>query len=206
VQFVGSKIKSEKAWKMRAKMTRPGSRMMQMIWIGGLAVLAAIQLTACSARRAHTNTPSQGLIVLPGAKKVINGRFGPGVQVSYQMKAAYPAKTVIDDISRRLAKLGWTPVMDKSSSHVRGWTSFFLNDTTTHGSIQDVWQWSADWKNRDGEMVEYGLRYTLDDSEYTSKSPPPGDDTLLVHCLYLPAEAARQYQSATAGVTVQVSR
>jgi hypothetical protein len=66
-----------------------------------------------------------------------------------------------------------------SSSHVEGWASF-KDATTTPASRAR--QWYAQWRNKAGDVVAYGLLYT---SPLEDKTTP---DTVQVSARYLKCE------------------
>ena len=83
-------------------------------------------------------------------------------QMSYLINAVYPAVEIIDDINLKLKNGGWIPQREDfmnpgtPTSHVRGWTSFI---DASRKPKKAVFSWSAQWKNKNGDLIHYDLRY-----------------------------------------------
>jgi len=136
---------------------------------------------------------SGALIVLNGATQV---RRDPGAYSSYHIAYAlnekHPAPNAIQQISSRLKALGWTPLQGDwlnpglPSSHVRGWTDF-IDGTTT--PMNHVHQWGAQWKDKNGNIVDYTLRYSY------PESGTPNLQALWVNGSWYPAASVKIMQT-----------
>jgi hypothetical protein len=101
-------------------------------------------------------------VVVPGAVDVSHYDLkGDRKQLSYGIRAEYPAQKVLDTIKRKLKQRGWTPQPEDyfnpglKSSILRGWT-YYEDDTTDPRT--SVREWQADWRRR-SELVTYILEY-----------------------------------------------
>ncbi len=136
---------------------------------------------------------SAALIVLDGATQV---RRDPGAywsyHVAYAINEKYPAPNAVQQLSSRLKTLGWTPLRDDwlnpglPSSHVNGWTDF-IDGTTT--PMNHVHQWGAQWKDKNGNIIDYTLRYSY------PESGTPNLQSLWVNGSWYPAASAKIMQA-----------
>jgi hypothetical protein len=83
-------------------------------------------------------------------------------QVNYEYLEAYPASSLLSYISNELKQLEWQPIEydilnpDIPSSHMKGWGNFVDSSSKTH---YIVYQWLAQWKNKNEDVVFYALQY-----------------------------------------------
>jgi hypothetical protein len=84
--------------------------------------------------------------------------------VTYSLASDYPAANVINEISSRLATLGWRPLKEDwlnpgtPSSHVRGWREMTV-DREGSGRVH-LDNWLAQWENDAGDIVIYDFRFS----------------------------------------------
>jgi hypothetical protein len=91
-------------------------------------------------------------------------RVGPTDQLTYHVRARFPASAVIGWISYQLSRKGWRALtrdyLDPGipTSQVRGWA--YSVDATNPKKRLSVHQWIGDWKDKSGDVVRYAFRYT----------------------------------------------
>jgi hypothetical protein len=173
----------------------------RLFWLVLMAIVVLFMGFFCVYNR--RTPPPQSLIVLPGAEDIHYANYAGTKQVRYKLRKRYPAKDVITEISRRLAKQGWKPLkgdfQDTSlpSSHVRGWENFV---DATHHQEETVQQWLADWTNAQGEIVSYDFEYRW--PEPTAGQPIEGDlftpktDKLQIYGIYMPTKLVKAVRRA----------
>lgn len=102
------------------------------------------------------------LIVIEGARDLKYYNFHGTEQVAYRVDLAYPAGKALVDICEKLKERGWEPLAESflnpglPSSHVTGWSWF---EDGTKPSNPWIYQWLADWKNNNGDILSFALRY-----------------------------------------------
>ena len=168
-----------------------------------LVVVFASFLSACKAsEEVSPGEFSSALIVVSGATEVDFAKHHGTDQVSYKLKTDFPAPGVIEEITTKLAKMGWQPLkedflnQDIPSSMVSGWDEF--SDTRKY-PILTVHTWMTDWSNNNGEIVKYALRY-----EY-----PEGKEkdlhNLKVNVIYMPASLVKKAQKAISDYLLKIN-
>lgn len=159
-------------------------------WCTGflLVLVIAAAVVSCSVK-SGTSHPT-ALIMLPGARDLLQSEEGGVQKMSYKLIQKYPAKAALNSISAGLSSQGWKPLKEDflnpglPSSHVRGWGDF--TDSSRPGGRQEVRQWIGDWRNAKGDVVNYGLQYRW-------PSDKPKDlDTLHVAASLVPAQTAKE--------------
>lgn len=130
-----------------------------------LPVLASVLSVsvACSGQTSlATQTIGPGLIVLHGASHVRTRQNG--VSVLYDVDARYPASDVIQEMNTSLTGAGWSPleydVLDPKirNSFDRGFTEY-SDPSGGSGNATEKLQWNGQWRDRDGNVVVYVLRF-----------------------------------------------
>jgi hypothetical protein len=118
---------------------------------------------------------SGDMVVYPGAvnpRSAVNQGFE---RLTYQLDVAYPAEGVIGSISRDLARRGWRPLRnnwhnrDETSEYVRGWVQSTVV-SKPGGKERYLCRWWAQWRNAEGEIVDYALGYMSATEEFTNRS------------------------------------
>ena len=110
-------------------------------------------------------TRADALIQLPGAESVSYDVYKGRERLTYSLSDDYPAEKSLEQIRSRLKAQGWTPLDDNyfmpgvPTSHVSGWQKFEETDIDSDARVI-VHGWSADWKNAQGDIVLYGLKYS----------------------------------------------
>jgi len=105
---------------------------------------------------------SDCLIVPEGAEQIHYYKMKGTDQVIFQLNERFPANSIIQHIDMKLKDMGWSRLEydfmnpDIPSSFIRGWTSFIDG---TKKPERDVWAWSSNWENKNGDIVGYSLRY-----------------------------------------------
>jgi hypothetical protein len=158
----------------------------------GVLMLAATLLTIVStpacAQKPANDTPAS-LLVSPKAENVRYDDKDGAWWVYYDVQADYPAEDVLRFIKDSLKRQGWQPLEqdflnpDIRSSHVRGWQEYIDGRTTPKTQVH---QWLAQWKNGQGDVVGYVLKYRHPEE----KSPMP--KTVSVVGTYFPAHIVEQ--------------
>ena len=130
------------------------------------------------------------MVIVPHAVHIQHHKLDSGVQLTYKIRASYPAQNVLHTINTRLHALGWKPLRDDflnpglPSSHIRGW--LYYEDHATYTSVR-VWQ--ADWQDAEQEVVTYRLEYRCAENECSSTANLVD---LQVVGLHVPAGKAEQ--------------
>lgn len=122
------------------------------------------------------------LIVLSGAKDIRpSSRYGTS-QVSYQLHKCYPGQEIIDELSVGMLQKKWILLNEDflnpglRSNHARGeWSTFW----DANGNY--VYQWIEDWKDSEGNIIRYGLRYMA-----KNKENPLNNCDMTVYGIYHP--------------------
>jgi len=111
------------------------------------------------------------MVIVPHALHIQRRKLDSGIQLTYQMRASYPAQNVLHAIITRLNALGWKPLRHDFlnpgllSSYVRGWLYYEDHATQPYTSVR-VWQ--ADWQDAEQEVVTYRLEYRCAENECSS--------------------------------------
>jgi len=128
-----------------------------------LALALLTLITACNRTESKkAGKPSAALVVAGEAKDVTYSTNNGADLVSYNLKVAYPASEVIQEINSKLAQQGYKPLKESflnpriPSSMERGWSEFVDATKTPNKTVH---QWITDWSNSAGEIVTYILRY-----------------------------------------------
>ncbi len=155
----------------------------------GFAVLVAVALLAAAGDA--TGSPSDKGDVLPPALVVVKDaqnvkghrdELRPNrTDVSYMVRAAYPATELLAEVRKRLEGSGWKPMsMDpvnamRPSSHEVGWRVH-----VTQHPEQENFNWSGQWSNPAGDVVEYQLYYGSGPPKPGRPEPKPDNEDLQV--------------------------
>ncbi len=97
-----------------------------------------------------------------GARNVDHHQAQEVEQVVYQIDAAYPSSPFLCELTRHLQTHQWQglrqdPFAPESASDlIRGWHDF--TDGTRQPETR-VHAWMASWRNADGDLLTYALRY-----------------------------------------------
>ena len=169
-------------------------------------IASAVLGTACNQERDSANLaglPPQ-LVVMPGAERVKPVIRPDGTwQVSYDVTMAFPAAALFDAIKSTLPPDKWEPLAndmlnpDIPSSHKRGWTDFI--DGTKNPNT-DVRLWMAEWRDCEGNIVWYALRYDSRSRRNSTGPAEPDNDHLSVNAAWYPALIARKMVEQAAKV------
>lgn len=139
------------------------------------------------------------LIQLDGAKERKAYSVAGMDVLEYRLDVVYPAKKVVEDISKRLEAKGWKPLPymymypNYKSSHVEGWS---LYQDPPKNPSRVIYEWSGDWQDTDGNIVTYTFRYLDPFEKY--RQPvfmlKPGNSTMLVTAIYMEEAVAKHRQ------------
>lgn len=161
-----------------------------------IIVFSVFIIYGCSSsNEAPKGSHSDDLIVIEGGKDVKYYNLHGTEQVYYRVDMAYPAGKALVDICKKVNARGWEPLKESflnpgiPSSHVRGWGSF---TDGTKPSNPLIHQWLADWKNKNGDILWYGLHYELPDK----KSFILENNKLEIHAGFIPASLAEADREA----------
>jgi hypothetical protein len=161
------------------------------------ALLLLTLSSACGGRKQEVQVPLPAqLVVLSGARNMHSGTKPDGsIEVSYHIAARFPAGPALEQIRAALPRSDWEPLAndwlnpDIPSSHQRGWTDFTDGTKTPNTAVH---LWLAQWRNRNGDIVLYGLRYDSRDQMKVSVLHHPDNDDLHVVASWIPAATARR--------------
>jgi hypothetical protein len=154
-----------------------------------LGVVAVALLAACSRQPAAPQLHVPPQIVVPagaydiGSRELVDGTVGVG----YRLHEPFPADGLLARVRGALPAPAWQPLErdwlhpDSPSSHQRGWSDF--TDGTKSPSTR-VHAWSAQWRDAQGNVVIYYLRY--DSAVHPESVNPPDNDKLFVAAAWYP--------------------
>src|SRR3972149_12135583 len=119
------------------------------------------------------------LIVLDGAWNIRRDHgFEGSLGISYVLSQEYPATRAIEQISAKLKSLGWQPLQEdwlnpgSPSSLVTGWGKHLDHQTN---QLLQVHQWSAQWENEAGDIVDYTFLYVYPTDGHSYGNEPGSD-------------------------------
>ena len=145
------------------------------------SIIFCIFFSAC---QSSMKTPST-LIELPNAIDPSYQQSDDGIfQLTYKLKAQYPAKDIIYKISKQLGTNGWQQLSrdyfnsSLTSSHVQGCTNFIATKNNPH---QKVYQWRAQWDDTKDTIVGYEFTYNY------PKDKTPDLSELKIRAYHIPA-------------------
>jgi len=159
-----------------------------MIWRAVVFVNLAA-LGACDGVQDRQQWPAE-LVVDDGATSLRHVERSNGThELTYQLREAYPAESVLTRIRAALPPDRWQPLTadwlnpDNPSSNSRGW-AFFIDGRKKPNTLVHIW--SGAWKDGAGNLVEYALRY---DSSLPSgdSREKPDKDAIKVTAFFFPA-------------------
>lgn len=131
--------------------------------IANIVVVIFIICLGCNISNKEKLKHSDALISVIGAKNLQYSKLQGAEQLIYNVEIEYPATSIINEISQKLAKEGWKPLMEDylnpgiPSSHVKGWSNFIDATKKPH---QIVYQWLAQWENENHDILWCILRYS----------------------------------------------
>jgi hypothetical protein len=164
----------------------------------GILALAAAAALNCS----HRSPPASELglpppvVLAPGAfdvrpEKKDDGRRG----VTYRLREAFPADALLGRINNAMPPPGWQPLAmdwlnpDIPSSHQSGWRDWRDGTKTPPTRVH---QWSAQWRDSQGNIVFYELRYDLALNSGGGRLGPPDNDNVRITAVWIPTSAAQR--------------
>jgi hypothetical protein len=161
-----------------------------------VAVCAAVETSEPGL--AEAGGKSDAIVVYPNATDVHFSKYGLADQVTYRVRAKFPATPVIDWISQKLREAGWKPLTndflnpDLPSSLMRSWQDGLLAPKKPWVCVH---QWIGDWEDRSGDIVNYAFRYKEPPSPEVQCSSHASTD-LAVFAVYYPKDAVRKMLKA----------
>lgn len=127
-----------------------------------LAVGALLGAIACH-RQTDPQTPLPSAFFVPAGARNVDYRQAPEVeQVVYQIDAAYPASPFLCELTGHLQTQQWRGLRQDPlnpeivSDLIRGWHDF---TDISRPPERRVHAWMASWRNADGDLLTYSLRY-----------------------------------------------
>jgi hypothetical protein len=164
-----------------------------------LFCLSALLLIAffCGCQAKPSQNPkdySSSLIVLPGASSINYARVNKTDQVTYNLKAEYPATEIINQLLKKTADAGWSPLKEDflnpglPTSVVRGWSDY--EDMSKKPNTK-VHSWQTDWQNISGDVLIYGFKYRY------PINTQPDMSSMAVVAIYIPADIAQAMKKAS---------
>ncbi len=152
-------------------------------------VLIVVTLLGCQTKSIQDpKNYSDSLIVLSGATNINYAKVNKTDQVTYNLKADYPAAEIINQLLKKLGNMGWTPLNEDflnpglPTSFVRGWSDY--EDISKKPNMK-VHSWLSDWQNRNGDVLVYGLRY-----QYPINAQPDMSSMNIV-AIFIPVDVAK---------------
>ena len=139
---------------------------MRRVWLTGLVLVAA-----CHSQQQTHRQVSPDILVLPGAVDVRVTGGSNFQRVTYRVSLSYPAASAISTITDHLRRRGWKPLLqnwfnrDDTSNFVRGWINGIV---VPKGVEHFASRWWAQWRNGDGDIVDYTLLYISPSSQRTN--------------------------------------
>jgi hypothetical protein len=173
--------------RMPAGAPRPLARGGVMVKSGLVVLIVAVAL-ATTALAQEPPCP-ESLVVAAGTSDFECRVVGDLHEITYQVRAPYPAAKVIEAVQAELRTKGWLPLADDPlnpgirSSHVEGWSSFEDDSVKPHCT---VYRWMADWVNLDGDILRFAFSYRSAGGEVEDL------DELHVVGTFTPSKIARQ--------------
>lgn len=172
----------------------------------GILVLAAAAALNCSPR-----SPSASELGLPPPVVLAAGAFDVRPEkkadgtngVTYRLRETFPADALLGRIRSAVPPPEWQPLAmdwlnpDIPSSHQRGWGDWTDRTKTPPTRVH---QWSAQWRDSQGNIVFYELRY--DSTLHSGGGPlgPPDNDKVEVTALWIPKLAAQRMMESSRSV------
>ena len=158
--------------------------------------IALLCISGCGGaeQKRPVNYPD-ALILLPNATDVKYYELGGSLQITYKIKADYPAASVIEGISNKLKQDNWHILKEdflnpgSPSSHVSGWSSY---ENATKSPTQIDHLWKADWENKSGDIVTYAFLYQYGKKENKDLN------NLTVYGIFISAPLAKQSRAEIA--------
>ena len=155
-----------------------------------IAIASIVLLLGCnSAHEKEKGNYSDSLILVPAAQNIRYTKLYGTDQILYEIRAEYPAKPVLEEITKKLEKKGWKALPEDylnpglSSSHVIGWTDFIDG---TKSPERKVHQWLAQWASENGDILWCTLRYSY------PRNASPNLKDLTVSEVFIPAKIAKE--------------
>ena len=165
------------------------------ILVVGVVVLMCCRRTGPALEK----LPSE-FIVVAGATNVRTSDEGDGrYGLFYQVEAAFPPKSVTDQIRAAFAPNRWQPLSENwlnpgmAGGYVRGWTSF---SDATKSPQEFVHVWNAEWRDESGNVMSYSIHYQSVLSAQSHLIDSPANSTLHVMAGYTPASVVTTMRSA----------
>ena len=174
-------------------------------WLACVVLLAGCCSIGCS--RSDDIPVSQlppELVVPQGASDVVARGNGKTTVVSYRASVSYPAEGFLAEVGSRLEQRGWkameVDLMNPTipSSNVRGWTSFIDGQVSPPAGAH---LWLGGWKNQEGDVVQYSLRYSSALGNPGQQPLPPQTPDLRVNAFLIPAQQTKAMVAEAKRVT-----
>lgn len=153
-----------------------------------IALLLVVIIYGCQTKSSQDPKKySESLIILSGATNIDYAKVNKTDQVTFNLKADYPAAGIIDQLLKGTSDMGWTPLKEDflnpglPTSIVRGWSYY---EDASRKPYTKVHSWQTDWQNKNGDVLIYRLRY-----RYPLNSQPEMS-SMSVIAIYIPAPLA----------------
>jgi hypothetical protein len=141
-------------------------------------LLAGLVVTGCRSRGMQNGVApglSSEMMVYRGAVRPRSSLHAGLERLTYDVDVAYPAQDVINSISRRLADRGYRPLRNNwynrgdASEYVRGWVQSTVVNKPG-GKERYLCRWWAQWRNAQGDVVDYALTFLSPGEAFTNNS------------------------------------
>ena len=171
------------------------------IWFLLIAIVGFISCKRSEWIKEPSNRYPNILIVLPNAMKVTNSKYNDtfeSYELSYELNVKFPAAEIIDEVSKRLKDQGLEPSKydfinpGKESSQSMGWTHFGRKSGRDQGSDQNVFQWIAEWQDKDKNIIWYAFIYTEPLNKQNIETLAPNTEIMRVIAKLIPAKTAQE--------------
>jgi hypothetical protein len=127
-----------------------------------LPTALVLLLWACNFPTSDVSTRSAEVIVPPAATHTKYARGNGAEEAAFNLQVEYPASEFLEGITQTLQDLGWTPsetLYDNpgiATGQVGGWSRY--TDPSANPALE-IRQWIGEWKNSNGDVMTYSLRY-----------------------------------------------
>jgi hypothetical protein len=121
-------------------------------------LIIVIVLVGCQDKTVKAPSDFPSALLVASAAKNVNYRIIDGTpQVNYQVTTCYPGDEVIKEIEQKMTEKNWKLLtedfLNPGLKSTRKWSQF--RDTKNNYIYQII----EDWKDAQGNIVRYGLRY-----------------------------------------------
>jgi hypothetical protein len=170
-----------------AAMGAPMSRCRGLVQLPVVIAICAVHGCARESPPSTAGVSSVPFVIVESAREVRRTSEYDGA-VYYLVEDPYPGSVIIKEITRRIEMTpGWQPSAETPISaegnDSRSWGSYY------ESSGAKVYQWIGSWKNPQGDLLTYVLRYEVAD-------PNAVAHTMKVSAIYMTAATVASMRNA----------